>query len=186
MVVKFIKCCFPSRMPISSVLRSEKPCTTCSSCWALTKKSPPGQKRHGRRSRKTCRRFTQVRTDAEGKVCQHKCHTMKWGKEAFFPMRWENFLASQMILKTQLHGETDIMGVMLFFFFFTDLHLYLCMYTSCVESVWEGRILKCHSVIKDSTVYWFSLVSAVKPLNTMTGFDYHEKGQYKLHHSKFG
>ena len=117
--------CFTSRMPISSVLRSEKPCMTCSSCWALTKKSPPGQKGHGRRSRKTCRRLTQVRTDAEGKVCQHKCYTIKWVGRIF--------LASQMILKTQLHGETDIMEMM-FFFFFLLICICICV---CILAVWK-------------------------------------------------
>lgn len=48
-------------------------------------------------------------------------------------MRWENFLASQMILKTQLHGETDIMGVMLFFFF---LLICICICV-CILAVWK-------------------------------------------------
>lgn len=36
---------------------------------------------------------------------------------------------------SQPDGATDVMGVM----FLTDLHLYLCMYISCVVGVWEGE-----------------------------------------------
>lgn len=60
---------------------------------------------------------------------------------------------------SQPDGATDVVGVM----FLTDLHLYLCMYISCVVGVWEGKkkvyILTNQEVqFKYSTVSWFSLV----------------------------